>query len=311
VRPPDPTLEAWFRTPRTRDAMTHSSGARNQVATDLEQTLAAMAIHKWPLALCLPRSKRPGARGVTTTWPVTDDPDRVRHHVAVESGNIGVCTGSVARLAILDPDVPAAWERLVALLGFPGPAWVRTGRGALHYYTAWEPHLPPKLRSLDGAVIGEVQRGGHDGRGQQHCLIPPSIHPDTGEPYTWLLDPAREAPCALAAPWRRWLWAEAIAARPRMPLRGDGAWRAGGDAAPILARLGSLSGPGPDRFAVRRGGGYWKFRCPQCQEDGHDLSRDNGVYFEDSRKFGCAFAGRDPIEGPRHRAAIWRLLSGS
>jgi len=49
----------------------------------------------------------------------------------------------------------------------------------------------------------------------------------------------------------------------------------------------ALAQPGA-RF--RRHSGQIKFQCPGCAAEGHDRHRDNGAYFVNSGRWGCALA---------------------
>jgi Bifunctional DNA primase/polymerase, N-terminal len=66
------------------------------------------------------------------------------------------------------------------------PPWVLTGSGRLHYYVAWESDLPARI-IWQGEILGEIQRG----PGQQQVVLPPSVHPETGDPYRWISDDLR------------------------------------------------------------------------------------------------------------------------
>jgi hypothetical protein len=142
-----------------------------------------------------PRSKRPTG----PTWQITADPVVVERHV-LQGGNVGLVCHEETGLAVLDPDQLGPWADLVDELGQPGvdlhgepaDASVRTGSGRLHYYVCWVPNLPAKLPG----GIGEVLRG----PGQQQVTCPPSVHPETGDRYVWLVDPAAALP-RLSADW--------------------------------------------------------------------------------------------------------------
>jgi hypothetical protein len=166
--------------------------------------------------------------------------------------------------------------------------------------------VPDVRRGIDGQVIGEVQRGGADGQGLQHCLLPPSTHPATGERYVWLVDPVAEPLVSLSSSWRAWL-AQQEGPGPRG--RRDPARN--GTPRPLTAentsrrQAAALAQPG----AVRRASGSIKFPCPQCTADGYDLPGDNAG-FVPRRRWACAWAAGDPIETPHDRRAIWRVLDG-
>lgn len=163
---------------------------------DQELTLEAIRSRRFEVVLLAPRNKKPPAG---KRWQVTHDADVVARHL-VATGNIGMVAGERNGLAILDPDELLCWADMIDTLGQPCPPWVETGRGRLHYYVKWEPGLPAKL-TWHGVIIGEIQRG----PGQQQAVIPPSIHPDTGRPYRWLVDPRTEPLPELPGDWRAYL----------------------------------------------------------------------------------------------------------
>src|SRR6266545_8191310 len=81
-------------------------------------------------------------------------------------------------LAVFEYDDPEAEERFLAVLGgaLPRTPVARTGTGKSHVYF-----------SANGDGIEKAARDGMELRaGSHHCLVPPSVHPDTGNPYTWV-----------------------------------------------------------------------------------------------------------------------------
>jgi hypothetical protein len=163
--------------------------------TDAELTLAMIDRRGFQVVLLAPRSKKP--HGVR--WQVTNDARVVERHLQA-GGNLGIVAGEHNGLAILDPDELLCWADMIDTLGQPCAPWVETGRGRLHYYIGWEPGLPAKLTWHD-LIIGEIQRG----PGQQQAVIPPSVHPDTGRAYRWLVDPTTEPLPDLPGEWRAYL----------------------------------------------------------------------------------------------------------
>jgi len=95
---------------------------------------------------------------------------------------------------------------MIDTLGQPAAAWTLTGRGRLHYFVQWEEDFPAKLE-WHGQGIGEIQRGPmrRGGLGSQMIVIPPSIHPETGHRYQWLVDPVTQPIVALLGEWRAYL----------------------------------------------------------------------------------------------------------
>jgi len=93
--------------------------------------------------------------------------------------NIGMATGSLSRLVVLDCDSPDALE--IFITSFPearDTAQAQTGRGR-HFYFAWEPGI-----RTASAILGP----GIDLRGEGGFIIlPPSVH-SNGKIYEWLND---------------------------------------------------------------------------------------------------------------------------
>jgi hypothetical protein len=221
---------------------------------------------------------------------VTTDQGVIRKHV-FSGSNVGLVCGPESGVAVLDFDDLGAAREMMAAFGRIPPT-VMTGSGKGHVFIKYEIGLPAKIR-WNGVVVGEVQRGGVGVL--QQIVVPPSVHPDTGRPYRWLVDPRSPLP-ELPARWREHLL---TAEAPPAPLNvhvphGEGHDL---DADLLLARAASMPG------ARRRTWGV-KFQCPACAAEGHDKHRDNaGVRASDGR-FGCAWAPGDV----RHRRAIAEVL---
>lgn len=180
------------------------AGDREAVAArDLAWTLAAFRVRPWQAVLLAPRSKKPRGRH----WRVTRDGNLIAQHVQA-GGNVGLLTHQRTGLAVLDADHLLPWADMIEALGQPAACWVETGRARLHYYVQWLPDLPATFDWL-GEPIGEIQRG----PGQQMIVCPPSIHPDTGLCYRWLVDPATQPLLPLPDDWRAYLWSSPIEAR--------------------------------------------------------------------------------------------------
>jgi putative DNA primase/helicase len=80
-------------------------------------------------------------------------------------------------LVVFEYDAEDARERFLELLGgeLPATPICRTGRGFLHTYFA------------DPGGLQKAARDGLELRvGEHQCVVPPTLHPDTGEPYEWL-----------------------------------------------------------------------------------------------------------------------------
>jgi hypothetical protein len=154
----------------------------------LEQTIAAIQAHSWKVVLLGPRSKRPA----TKTWVVTDDVEEIRKH----DGNLGFVAGQ-SGAAVLDFDNLEVMQAMFEELG-PITNWVQTGSGKYHAYIQADSELPAKML-WEGTRVGEIQRGP-----MQQVVMPPSIHPDTGDPYVWLVNPATTQLPALPEAWKQY-----------------------------------------------------------------------------------------------------------
>lgn len=93
--------------------------------------------------------------------------------------NIGVCLGIVSRIVALDfdNDVNGLHSQIEALIP-PSPVKKRGAKGytAFYRYTGQTNHK----WSSDGQVVMELLSNG------RQTVLPPSIHPDTKQPYVWL-----------------------------------------------------------------------------------------------------------------------------
>jgi putative DNA primase/helicase len=103
---------------------------------------------------------------------------------------LGLVTGTVSGLVVVDIDAPDDAEFDIAEHGgLPQTPSVRTAKG-VHYYF---------LHPLGGAINGKLPWGDLKGDGG-YVLAPPTIHPDTHEPYTWITSP-KAAPLAPLPEW--------------------------------------------------------------------------------------------------------------
>ena len=107
-------------------------------------------------------------------YAATRDPDRiVAMHEAVRDGLLAIRTGRLCDLAVVDIDPRNGGAVLPDLM--PPTRCVRTGSGGWHlYYRHPGGTLAAKLHGHDG--IDLKADGGY-------VVAPPSVHPDTGQPY--------------------------------------------------------------------------------------------------------------------------------
>jgi P4 family phage/plasmid primase-like protien len=97
-------------------------------------------------------------------------------------GNVGLPLGPCSGVCIIDIDTEDA-ELDKAIRDICGPTpWVRVGKKGAALAYRFEGQKNFKLRGADGGMICEFL-----GLGNQ-VVVPPSIHPDTGQPYTATAD---------------------------------------------------------------------------------------------------------------------------
>jgi hypothetical protein len=172
------------------------------VSGDRDRTIQLVRLRRWPVVLLQPRSKKP----LGEHWQITTDADRVARHLRT-GGNLGlVCSQHPHGHAVLDADELLGWADMIDTLGQPAAAWVETGSGKLHYYIAWRPDLPATLE-WKGTKLGQIQRG----PAQQQVVLPPSIHPNSGLRYRWIVDDPSTQPLEpLPADWNAYFNAEPV-----------------------------------------------------------------------------------------------------
>jgi len=109
--------------------------------------------------------------------------------------NWGVVLGKASGIFALDVDSIDALHWVEARGGFgPNPVCYTSGRSP----GQWLYRLPPGLDSFTRFVPS----AGVEIRGNRHqSAIPPSIHPDTGKPYTWRQAPRSMADIPAAPTW--------------------------------------------------------------------------------------------------------------
>lgn len=139
----------------------------------------------WSVIPLQPNSKRP-----TSSWQElitrTATMDEVfTWYEENENANVGVPTGRVSRVVVIDVDGPIGDAIVSALGGLPKSPTVRTGRGSHHYfrYSGSESGKYVKEK-VDGTTktLLEIKATG------QYVVAPPSVHPN-GSQYTWEVPP--------------------------------------------------------------------------------------------------------------------------
>jgi len=227
---------------------------------------AEYARHGWPLVLLPPNSK--GEHGMRKHWNARQNAATNPELVARWHGNVGLLLAfaGIASIDIDNLDAAHAWleERginLMHLLSAHDAVRIdsgRPGRAKLLYRVPDdvdpETLLTQRIQAEDRAVILELRCAGRGGVSMQDVL-PPSIHPDTGQPYRWKGDWRKVPvmPPELAALWFDNLPSEATTDAPRAPL----GYAGGAEFVGVMARLAAA---GCKPYSVRAGEG--RAHCP-------------------------------------------------
>lgn len=152
------------------------------MTTTLLDAALSYAARGWPV---LPlRGKIPlsphGVKDATT------DPEIIRAWLARwPTCNIGIACGEVSGLLVVDVDARSGGLETIAGYDLPPTLTVQTGGGGLHLY-----YQRPTVEVMGGkGRFGAGVDCQHDGR---YVVAPPSIHPETHEPYRWASEDAPE-----------------------------------------------------------------------------------------------------------------------
>ena len=158
------------------------------------QELAARGFRMIPLR---DADKRPRITGWVNA--ATSDPHQIaRWWGQHPRANVGMVTGEHSKVWVLDIDDGGqeTLDEMVKRHGqLPTTVEVRTGSGGRHIWFAY-PRTSEKVTSRSKVLPGIDVRG----QGGQ-VVVPPSIHPVTGEPYTWIVHPDEVAQLPDAPTW--------------------------------------------------------------------------------------------------------------
>ena len=135
----------------------------------------------WPVFALQPKNKIPlkGSRGFKDA--ATNEAILTRAWDEHQDANIGMATGKIAEVWVLDIDGEAGSKSLTALENELGPLpetlEQRTGSGGRHLFFRW-----PAAREVRNR---QSLRPGIDIRGEGgYVVLPPSVHPN-GTEYAW------------------------------------------------------------------------------------------------------------------------------
>lgn len=150
------------------------------------------AARGWPVFPLEPKGKRPlGALVAHGLLDATTDVGTIRSWWSrIPSANVGIRTGVVSDLIVLDVDGELGMESMATLLSLHGDfpvLAVRTGSSGLHVYFQY-----PKGLEISNSA-GKLGRG-LDVRGDGgYVVAPPSVHPN-GHSYSWNCHESVQAP---------------------------------------------------------------------------------------------------------------------
>jgi predicted XRE-type DNA-binding protein len=146
----------------------------------------------WSLIPLRPHSKEPLVPWKALQKRKLTEPELTELFERNPLANVGIITGKVSQLLVLDADAPD----VVKHLSIPETPIAETARGR-HYYF----HLPnAHIRSVAGIADGlDIRAEGG------YVVSPPSLHP-TGKRYNWVIPPRGvDQYGALPAPPPKWL----------------------------------------------------------------------------------------------------------
>jgi hypothetical protein len=180
--------------------------------TAIAQAAAAYLKRGWSVLPLRPRDKRPLMRWETLQQARADDSTVAQWFARWPEANVGIVTGEISNLIVLDVDPKHGGDDSLAQLErrfapLPQTVEARTGGGGRHLYFA---HPGGFMPNRAGLAQGIDLRG--DGG---YVVAPPSRHP-SGQLYVWAAGRAPEEIVPAALP--RWLLSAGRFARARRPL---------------------------------------------------------------------------------------------
>ena len=216
----------------------------------------------WSVIPLQPRGKKPLLSSWKEFQVSAATPEEIREWWTVHpNANVGVVTGSVSRLLVLDLDGPAAATLLRAHVPLPRTGAVRTAKGYHLYFSHSSADIgnATALLAEGGSAVDVRGEGGY-------VVAPPSVH-ESGRVYGWVVPPeeiiplppeleelllSRQVRCQLATDDTDW-WGE-VAAGVARGCRNDAATKVAG----YFARM-----TGGDQEAVSRAVELWNARNPE------------------------------------------------
>lgn len=132
-----------------------------------------------PVIPLLPGQKRPGIDAwqmFSDTMPSPEQQARWLHDFA--NGNMGLVLGAQSSVCMLDVDTddPRVHQLVETIL--PRSPWKRFGKKGFALAFRWSGQRTFRIKQADEATVMELLSS------KTQIVLPPSIHPDTGRPYT-------------------------------------------------------------------------------------------------------------------------------
>jgi len=121
------------------------------------------------------RDKRPLVRWKKYQGQLMDEEELIKLFEENPEANLGVVTGTVSQLLVLDADAP----EIVQKRGIPETPIVETARGRHYYFALPDTRIRSATNIADGLDV--KAEGGY-------VVVPPSVHP-SGKRYEWIIPP--------------------------------------------------------------------------------------------------------------------------
>ncbi len=155
-------------------------------------TKAALQLHQYGYIPQPLNGKAPITKAWQSRWldnPMTEK-DITNKVVNFSNKNIGILTGKGSNCIVVDIDSMKTYTELIENHGlFPETPTVKTNRG-LHLHFEYDETIPSCTPIEKVDILSD----------KKQVVAPPSIHPESGVPYKWLISP-KDTKKAKLPPW--------------------------------------------------------------------------------------------------------------